>query len=91
LSFCVKLVPILPHYGCFDNAGLITLADDSTTLYFTAADVDGVIGGVVTLPHSADQPLLKNAILAPASADTRLSSTLTLYPEGSLFPFPLDA
>jgi hypothetical protein len=66
-------------------------ADDSTGLYFTAADVGGVIGGVVTLPHSADQPLLKSAILAPASADTRLSSTLTLYPEGSLFPFPLDA
>ena len=65
--------------------------DDNSTLYITADEVEGVVGGIVAQPILSGQPVFRTAILAPAAEGTRLSAALAEYPGHSLFPLPLDA
>jgi len=50
-----------------------------------------VVGGIVTLPVKAGQPLLKSAVISSANGTSRLAAALADYPAGSLFPLSLDA
>ncbi len=74
-----------------DLAVKTVFQDDNASLYIPGEEVTGVVGGIVAQPIGSDQPIFRNAIVAPAAEGTRLSAVLAQFPGHSLFPLPLDA
>ena len=74
-------------------ADLVTITvykDKLSEMYIPASQADKVVGGYVTTPLSAGQPLLSSYVVASAGEASRLSAILAKYPGYSLFPLPLD-
>ena len=65
--------------------------DENTEAYINAEDLDGVMGGIVSLPFSKGDPIFQSAVLMPSGDGTRLAALLTRYPDGTLFPLQLDS
>ncbi len=71
--------------------------DENTALMYIPADqIADVTGGIVALPISQGQPIMRNSILSPAGENTRLSAVLARYQDSSdndyaLFPLSLDS
>lgn len=68
--------------------------DENTALmYIPAEQIADVTGGIVALPISQGQPIMRNTILSPAGENTRLSAVLARYQQedGILFPLLLDS
>lgn len=65
--------------------------DENSLLYIPVEQAADVIGGLAALPIRAGQPVLRDAIVAPAGNGFRLSAVLSEYPNHSLFPLPIDA
>jgi len=75
-------------------AGLVektVYEDENSLLYIPADQAADVIGGLAALPIRAGQPILRDAVIAPAGSGFRLSAVLSEYPNHSLFPLPIDA
>lgn len=73
-----------------DVVKVTVFQDQATSTFIPASAITNTVGGVVTLPVDPDQPLLKEAVLAPSTVSTRLASVLADRPEMSLIPLPLD-
>ena len=65
--------------------------DASTGLYFKASDAGSLVGAYAALPLHAGQPILRDSLIAAASASDRFSALLAQFPDHSLFPLPLDS
>lgn len=69
-----------------------TVFEDSRSSYYIPSDqADTLIGGWVTVPVFAGQPITRQSVIAPAGVGERLSASLAEYGTGyRLFTIPLD-
>lgn len=71
-------------------SGKLVVKDENSDLYIPYSDAEKVYGSVVTLPFRKGQPIYNTAVLSSATGN-RMAALLNAYPEGVLFPLPLDA
>lgn len=74
-----------------DLVKITVYKDQLANQYIPSNQADQVVGGYAALPIAAGQPIMQNAIIAPAGMAARMSAILAKYPGYSLFPLPLDA